>query len=66
MMKTVGTLIEVLRQLPQDSEVFIGTGGILDKVYEIEEIECSLTPNSIDGDYSCAVRLVTDPTERGA
>lgn len=65
-MKTVGTLIEILRRLPQDSEVFIGTGGVLDKAYEIEEIDCSLVAGGIDGDCSCGVYIVADRTERGA
>lgn len=65
-MKTVGALIEVLKQLPQDAEVFVGTGGILDKTYEIEEVDCSLVAGDIDGDYSCAVYIVADKTERSA
>lgn len=64
-MKTIGTLVDALRQLPQDVEVLIGTGGILDKTYEIEEIECVLSSGTVDGDYSGAVYIVADKTERG-
>lgn len=66
MMKTVRTLIEILRVLPQDAEVFVGTGGILDKSYEIEEVDCSFPSHGSDGDYSQAVYLVADQTKRGA